>query len=148
MPMARMSTEIHIDASPEEVWDVATDLGRMGRWVTIHHGFPDGLPSDLRTGSRFRQKLKVAGTRFLVEWTATEVDGPARLSWDGAGPAGTAAHTSYTLEAANSGTRFSYRNEFTLPAGKLGKAAAKVVAGQAEKQANQSLAKLKKLVES
>ena len=60
---------------------------------------PSIPPAELKTGSRFKQTLKVAGTKFLVEWTATEVDGPGRLAWDGEGPAGTAAHTSYTLEA-------------------------------------------------
>jgi acetyl-CoA C-acetyltransferase len=146
--MARVSAAIHIDASREEVWDVATDLGRTGQWVSIHRDFPDGPPVDLRPGSRFRQTLKLAGTKFHVEWTATEVDGPDRLAWDGEGPAGSTAHTSYTLAAADGGTRFSYENEFTLPAGKLGKVAGKAVAGQAERQVNKSLAKLKELVES
>lgn len=146
--MARIDAEIHIDAPREEVWDVATDLARTGDWVSIHRGFPGGSPAELRQGSRFRQSLKVAGTRFQVEWTATEVYGPERLAWDGEGPAGTIAHTSYTLADAEGGTRFSYRNEFTLPAGKLGKAAARAVAGQAAKQADKSLARLKELVES
>jgi hypothetical protein len=34
-----------------------------------------------------------------------------------------------------------------LPAGKIGKAAARAVAGQAERQADKSLARLKELVE-
>jgi hypothetical protein len=62
-------------------------------------------------------------------------------------PPGTVAHTSYMLAAADGGTQFSYQNEFMLPAGKLGKAAARAVAGQAEKQADKSLARLKELVE-
>jgi uncharacterized protein YndB with AHSA1/START domain len=146
--MARISAVIHIDATREEVWDVATDLRRTGNWVSIHRDFPDGPPDALRSGSRFRQTLKVAGTKFHVEWTATEVDGPERLAWDGEGPAGSTAHTSYTLTPADGGTRFSYENEFTLPAGKLGRVAGSAVAGQAEKQANKSLARLKELVEA
>jgi uncharacterized protein YndB with AHSA1/START domain len=146
--MARISAEIQIDATREEVWDVATDLRRTGSWVSIHRDFPDGPPGELRPGSRFRQTLKVAGSRFHVEWTATAVDGPERLAWDGEGPAGSSAHTSYTLTAADGGTRFSYENEFTLPAGKLGQVAAKAVAGQAEKQASKSLARLKAIVEA
>ena len=146
--VARINAVIHIDAPREEVWDLATDLRRTGDWVSIHRGFPDGSPAELRAGSRFRQSLKVAGTRFHVEWTATEIDGPERLAWDGEGPAGTIAHTSYTLATVEGGTRFSYENEFTLPAGKLGKAAARAVSGQAERQANKSLARLKELVEA
>jgi uncharacterized protein YndB with AHSA1/START domain len=145
--MARVSAVIHIDAPREEVWDFATDLDRTGDWVSIHRDFPDGPPADLEAGSRFKQTLKVAGTKFHVDWTATEVDGPERLAWDGEGPAGTTAHTSYTLTSADGGTRFSYENEFTLPAGKLGQVAGKAVAGQAERQVNKSLARLKELLE-
>lgn len=146
--MARISAVIHIDATREEVWDVATDLRRTGSWVSIHRDFPGGPPGELRAGSRFRQTLKVAGTKFQVEWTATEVDGPGRLAWEGEGPAGSTAHTSYTLTDVEGGTRFSYENEFTLPAGKLGKVAGNAVAGQAGKQANKSLARLKELIEA
>jgi uncharacterized protein YndB with AHSA1/START domain len=146
--MARIKTEIHIAASPQQVWAVATDLGRMGQWVSIHHDFPGDPPETLTSGSRFEQTLKVAGVKFHVEWTASRVDGPETLVWDGTGPAGTTAHTSYTLEAEESGTRFTYENEFTLPARRIGKAAAKVVAGQAERQANASLKTLKRLVEA
>jgi uncharacterized protein YndB with AHSA1/START domain len=145
--VARISTAIQIDADSKEVWDVATDLGLMDRWVTIHHEFPDATPANLTAGSRFRQTLKVAGAKFHVEWTATEVDRPRRLVWDGKGPAGTSAHTSYTLEAAEGGTRFVYENEFTLPAGRLGKVTGNAVAGQAKKQAKDSLGRLKALVE-
>lgn len=145
--MARVSAVIHIDASPQEVWDVATDVRRMDRWVSIHHGFPEGTPEELTEGSRFKQTIRVAGVTFQVEWTATEIDGPGKLTWEGIGPAGTSAHTSYALEAEDGGTRFTFENEFTLPAGRIGKAAGKVVAGQARRQADDSLKKLKTLIE-
>lgn len=145
--MSRITTEIYIDATPEQVWEVATDLHQLEHWVTIHRAFPETPPAHVETGSRFGQKLKVAGTKFSVTWTATEVARPSRLAWDGDGPAGTTAHTSYTLEPHEGGTRFRYENEFTVPAGKAGKAAARLVARQAEKHANESLGKLKDLVE-
>jgi uncharacterized protein YndB with AHSA1/START domain len=31
-----MQTSIDINASPQAVWDIVTDLDRMGEWVTIH----------------------------------------------------------------------------------------------------------------
>jgi hypothetical protein len=146
--VARIKSVIDIAASPQEVWGVATDLGRLGEWVSIHHDFPEGPPAALIQGSRFEQTLKVAGVKFHVEWTASKVDGPETLVWDGTGPAGTKAHTSYALAPADGGTRFTYENEFILPARGIGKAAAKVVAGQAERQANASLKTLKRLVEA
>ena len=59
-----------------------------------------------------------------------------------------AQRTAYRLAAENGGTRFSYLNEFKLPAGKVGEAASQVVSGAAEREADDSLARLKQLVEA
>lgn len=146
--MANVNASINIDAPVQDVWDVATDVGRMGEWVSIHREFPESTPTDLVVGTTFKQTLSVAGTPFGVEWTATEVDGPETLAWEGKGPAGAMATTRYSLKSQNGGTHFTYENEFKLPAGKIGEAAAGVVHGQAEREAKDSLAALKQLIES
>lgn len=146
--MANVQTSIDIDAPPQRVWDVVTDLERMGEWVSIHRDFPQSPPAEVSQDTSFHQTLAVAGTPFAVEWTAVEVDSPNRLSWEGTGPAGTTARTSYSLAAENGGTRFEYENEFKLPGGELGEAAGGVVAGHAEREANDSLARLKALAEA
>jgi hypothetical protein len=145
--MANVSATIDIDAPVQDVWDVATDIRRMGEWVSIHRDFPGATPGELELGARFMQTLNVAGTPFAVEWTATEVNGPRTLVWEGAGPAGSTARTRYGLASENGGTRFTYENEFKLPAGKIGEAAAGVVKGRAEREAQDSLAALKRLIE-
>jgi ligand-binding SRPBCC domain-containing protein len=146
--MANVHATINIDAPVQDVWDVATDVGRMSEWVSIHRDFPGSTPDSVAVGTTFQQTLSVAGTPFGVEWTATEVNGPESLAWEGTGPAGTTARTRYALTSENGGTRFSYENEFKLPAGKVGEAAAGVVHGQAEREAKDSLAALKQLIES
>ena len=145
--MANVRTSIDIAASPERVWELVTDLGRLEEWVSIHRDFPTPPPAQVEKGTSFEQTLAVAGTPFAVNWTATEVDGPQRLSWQGTGPAGATARTTYSLAAADGGTRFDYDNEFKLPAGKVGEAVSGVVSGQAEREANDSLARLKALAE-
>jgi carbon monoxide dehydrogenase subunit G len=145
--MANVHTSIDIAASPQRVWDLVTDLGRMGEWVSIHRDFPEAPPTEVAQGTKFHQTLAVAGTPFTVEWTAVEVDGPGKLAWEGTGPAGTTARTVYSLAADNGGTRFGYENEFKLPGGKVGEAAGGVVSGHAEREANDSLARLKTLAE-
>ena len=145
--MARVRTSIDIAASPERVWELVTDLARLDEWVSIHRDFPTPPPAHVEEGTSFEQTLTVAGTPFSVNWTATEVDGPQRLSWQGIGPAGATAQTTYSLAAAGDGTRFDYDNEFMLPAGKVGEAVSGVVAGQAEREANDSLSRLKALAE-
>ena len=144
--MANVHTSIDIAAPVQRVWELVTDLERLDEWVSIHRDFPESPPAEVNQGTRFHQTLAVAGTPFMVEWTAVEVDDPQRLSWV-AGPAGTTARTTYSLTAENGGTRFAYDNEFELPAGELGKAASGVVSGHAEREANDSLARLKQLAE-
>ena len=145
--MANVHTSIDIAAPMQRVWDVATDLDRLGEWVSIHRDFPKAPPADVKQGTSFQQTLAVAGTPFAVEWTAAEVDGPQRILWEGTGPAGTTARTSYSLATENGGTRFEYESEFKLPAGEVGEAASRVVIGHAEREANDSLARLKQLIE-
>ena len=146
--MADVTTSIDINASAQDVWDVITDLERLGEWVSIHRDFPTAPPADVVAGTTFSQNLAVAGTPFAVDWVAVEVDGPQMLAWEGTGPAGTTARTVYRLAAENGGTRFSYLNEFKLPAGKVGEAASQVVSGAAARAADDSLARLKQLVEA
>ena len=146
--MANVHTSIDIAAPVDQVWNLVTDLKRLDEWVSIHRDFPTPPPADVREGTSFQQTLAVAGTPFAVNWTAVKVDGPQTLAWEGTGPAGTTARTTYTLEAENGGTRFGYDNDFKLPAGKVGEAVSGVVAGQAEREANDSLAKLKQLAEA
>jgi uncharacterized protein YndB with AHSA1/START domain len=145
--MANVQTSIDIAAPVQRIWELVTDLGRLGDWVTIHRDFPDAPPGEVKEGTRFNQTLAVAGTPFAVEWTAVEVDGPQRLSWEGAGPAGTTARTTYSLSGENGRTRFDYQNEFVLPAGELGEAAGGVVSGYAKREAEASLARLKQIAE-
>ena len=142
-----MSTSIEIDAPLQRVWDLATDVERLGEWVSIHRGFPSPPPAKVEQGTSFQQTLAVAGTPFTVEWTAVEVDGPRRLSWEATGPAGATARTTYLLAAAGGGTHFGYQNEFELPVGELGEAAGAVMSGHAKREADGSLARLKQLAE-
>jgi hypothetical protein len=67
----------------QSVWELMTDLERLGEWVSNHRGFPKAPPTEVNEGTTFQQTLAVAGTPFAVEWTAVEVNSPQRLSWEG-----------------------------------------------------------------
>ncbi len=146
--MANVRTSIDIEAAVHDVWELVTDLDRLSEWVSIHRDFPEPPPQQVAEGTSFRQTLAVAGTPFRVEWTAIDVDGPQRLAWEGAGPAGATARTTYSLTQQNGGTRFEYENEFRLPAGEIGEAASGVVSDYAAREADESLSRLKQLAEA
>jgi carbon monoxide dehydrogenase subunit G len=145
--MAAVNETIEIAATPEEVWAVVMDPHRLGDWVTAHKKIYDASEGALSAGDSFRQKLQVVGPSFKVKWTVVEANEPTLAVWEGEGPGGSSADVRYELAAANGGTRFDYCNNFELPGGPLA-AAAKGIAGKpATKQARESLANLKALLE-
>ena len=138
---------IDIRVPPEEVYDVIMDPRRLGDWVTIHEGLKSAPAGALRKGSRLEQSLKVAGRRFDVRWTVTEATRPSHVVWQGEGPVRTRARVAYELEPTETGTRFAYANEYELPGGRLGVLAGRAVAGRAAKETEQTLERLKALLE-
>jgi hypothetical protein len=104
-------------------------------------------PERLRKGSQLTQCLKLAGRPFKVRWTVAENDPCDRVVWEGRGPVGSRAKVVYGFEKNGEGTNFSYRNEYDLPGGALGRLAGRTVARATAREVDGSLQKLKSLVE-
>jgi|SRR3954454_6974744 carbon monoxide dehydrogenase subunit G len=148
--MSEVRAQIDIAAPPEEVYDLMLDPERLHEWVTIHRKVNHADSGAPHEGFKMDQTLCLRRKNFKVQWTLTEADRPHSATWEGKGPAGSYARTSYRLEPnGDDGTRFSYENEFKAPGGMLGAAASRVVVGGVpDREAKRSLAKLKSLVES
>lgn len=140
---------IVIEASPERVWDLIMDPTRLEEWVTTHAAVKDVGPGPVGEGDSFKQKLKLAGASFKVEWTVVEADRPRLARWTGDGPAGSNAAVLYRLADEDGKTRFDYENEFSLPGGGVGKVAGGALSkAPGSREAKKSLRRLKKLLES
>jgi uncharacterized membrane protein len=74
---------------------------------------------------------------------------PTHAEWEGRGPAHSTARIRYELSSdGDRQTEFDYTNEFTPPGGRLGNVASRVIVGAAsEREANNSLQRLKELLE-
>jgi hypothetical protein len=147
--MSVVTAQIEIAASPQEVWDFVMDPECSHRWVTIHRGLKGHSDGPLVVGYEMQQTLCLRGVKFGVDWKLEECDIPSLGVWEGRGPARSKARIENRLtETADGGTHFDYRNEFKAPMGPLGAVASKaLVGGIPEKEANASLAKLKRLLE-
>ena len=119
-------------------------------WVTIHRALKSH--SDGEPRGRLRDGADAVPARREVQRALAGRRGRrARVTPSGraAGPARSHASTEYRLTPHDGGTRFDYRNEFKAPLGPLGAMASRaLVGGVPEKEANASLAKLKKLLEA
>jgi carbon monoxide dehydrogenase subunit G len=147
--VSRVTASIEIDAPPKAVWDVVMDPDRLGDWVTIHREVDRVSDRPLKDGSTLRQELRLRHVHFHVRWKVVEAKDCELVVWDGRGPARAKAHTLYRLRPnGDGGTRFEYENEFKAPLGPLGAAvSAALVGGVPQREANATLAKLKRLIE-
>lgn len=148
--MTEVAASIEIAAPPEAIWNVIMDPRRFPDWVTIHRKLGRMDDGELREGFQVEQTLCLHHANFKVRWELAEFEAPLHAVWEGRGPAGSSARTVDDLTPLDGGrrTRFEYRNEFSNPGGFLGRIAGRVlVAGVAEREANQSLQRLKTLVE-
>jgi uncharacterized membrane protein len=94
--------------------------------------------------------MHLRGLSFQVRWKLEEVTPPTYAEWDGRGPAHSRARIRYQLsEKSHEQTEFEYTNEFTPPGGRLGTLASRVIVGAAsEREAHNSLTRLKELIEN
>ncbi len=148
--MTLVTASIDIAAPRERVFDTMLDPSRLEEWVTIHRRVVDAEDGAPHEGYEMEQTLCLRGANFKVKWKLTEHEPNVRATWEGRGPAGSYARTSYRLSDANGdGTHFEYENEFKAPGGFIGKAASRIIVGGVpQREANRSLQRLKALLES
>jgi uncharacterized protein YndB with AHSA1/START domain len=148
--MSTVKAEIEIAAPIQVVFDTILDPSRLKDWVTIHKTVKNVSANPTRKGATMEQCMVLRGVKFTVHWTLADVDNPRRAEWEGIGPAHSQARIVYALEELDENrTRFAYSNEFTPPGGRLGAVAGRViVGGTSEREARNSLSKLKALLES
>jgi carbon monoxide dehydrogenase subunit G len=146
--VTKLTRDIDIQASPDAVWDVLMDPDHLGDWVTIQDHLEEAPSGDLENGSILVQRCRVAGQRFSLRWKVVEADKPKRAVWEGEGPMGSRATVEYDLAQNGGGTHFHYTNNYRLPGGFLGKIGGAAVVGASGHEANKTLKRLKRLVES
>ena len=146
--MSKLEREIHIDASPEAVYDKLTDPNCLGEWVSVHDGIEEAPAGNVEKGDTIVQRMKVAGQKFRITWHVDEAQRPNKVVWTGDGPMGTKARATYVISKnGGEGCTFNYVNEYDLPGGPVGKLAGRAVVGASGGEADRSLEKLKTLVE-
>ena len=147
--MSVVCAEIFIAAPVEDVFELAMDPARTEEWVTISRGVAGYEGSPDSEGFTMDQKLCLRGVTFKVHWELVSVDAPHFARFEGRGPMRSKASIENRLTEQDGGTLYVYRNEFKAPFGPLGSTAQRVLAGGVpEREAQESLANLKRLAES
>src|SRR4051795_1031830 len=144
----KLEREIHIEATPEDVYAKLMDPDCLGDWVSIQDELLEAPDGDLEKGDALVQRCRVAGQKFKLSWTVESANRPHNTVWKGKGPLGSKAKVTYDLAANGGGTDFTYTNEYSLPGGPIGKLAGRAVGGASGTGADKTLERLKRLIEN
>ncbi len=146
--MAHIERSIDIEASPEAVFKVLTDLDRLPDWSTVTistHDAPDG---DLKVGDTFHQTLRVLGRNIDCDWRVTEVDPPNRIAYEATAPGGGQLRMAQHVGRQGNQSRVELDLDYDLPGGFAGELLDRAyVERRNEREAEHSLHNLKELIE-
>ncbi|MGO9488197.1 MAG: SRPBCC family protein [Solirubrobacteraceae bacterium] len=146
--MSQVTASIHIDATPERVWETVMDPDCLSQWVTIHRRLVSADPGPPEVGYKMDQQIHLRGVTLEVHWVLVDCRPGRRAVWEGRGPARSRARTEYLLAPEDGGTRFDYRNEFHPPLGPFGAIVSRaLVGGMPLREASRSLGRLKGQIE-
>lgn len=97
----RFETAISIDATPQRVWEVFSDVERWPEWTASITSVELLTPGPLAIGSKARIRQPKLPT---VVWTVTEVVDGSRFVWESRAP-GVHTVAGHYVEAEGSGAR-------------------------------------------
>ena len=104
--MAQVDVSVSSDMSPDQAWKVASDLHRIGDWLTIFGGWRSDVPPAIDEGTRVSACIKVKGFRNVIHWQVTGYDPPKCLRLSGTGRGGVRIELSLTITASHRGSTF------------------------------------------
>jgi polyketide cyclase/dehydrase/lipid transport protein len=141
--MPTVTQSLDIPATPQQVWEIATDWSRYGEWNVTHTGFPGGPPRN-DAGATFKEQITLMGMPGEASWTVTESSAPTCTVWDGQGPLGIRLGTRLELAPSDTGTTVSISISFD--GGPLAGPIGETVARSAERGALESLERLRGMI--
>jgi hypothetical protein len=108
-----MSAAIDIDASPEQVWAVLTDLDSYREWNPVFVEAGGNVAEGQRI--RLRSKHPANGRLMTVKPKITAVQPGAELRWAAGLPGFISGEHAFTLTPTDSGTRLVQSETFKGP---------------------------------
>ncbi|GAB37902.1 MULTISPECIES: type II toxin-antitoxin system Rv0910 family toxin [Gordonia] len=127
--MADVDVSVESNLSPEQAWNLASDLSRFPEWMTIFGGWRSDLPDQITVGTHVSSLIKVKGFRNVIHWTVTEYSEPETISLSGHGIGGVRIGLRMTVTKTTNGSRFHLNATLDggLLSGPIGRLVAKVI---------------------
>lgn len=137
--MGHIEATRELSANPEALWGTVSDLANWDKWFTVHEKWLQDPPATLTEGATLTAKIVMLGMANKIEWTIDSIDAPRSLVLSGTGMAGVKAQFTFTIDPAESGSKFTVLGDFegALIKGALGKAVEKDGIKQLDKTLDQ-----------
>jgi hypothetical protein len=136
--MANVDVTVASDLDAGKAWKLASDLSRIGDWLTIFAGWRSPVPEELHKGACVSSCIKVKGFRNVIHWTVTRYDEPEVLELTGRGRPGIRITLAIEISEApegQDGSKFHVVADLSggVLAGPIGKLVARVVQSEIRK---------------
>lgn len=118
--MTHIERTIQVDAPPEAVFEVLTDLDGLPDWSTITVETHDTPSEPLSPGHTFTQTLRVLGRNLDAHWEVKEVDPPHRAAYEASAPGNGWLRMTQQVQPVEGGSRVEFDIDYELPGGFLG----------------------------
>jgi len=112
--VSRIEVSVDIGASPEVVWDFASNLRRIPEWIEDTLAMLTVEPEPAQLGTVYRERSRIVGPLSQVTtWKISEFDPPRFQKHDGQVSMMAATSVSFGLEPSAAGTKFTLVFEYT-----------------------------------
>jgi uncharacterized protein YndB with AHSA1/START domain len=146
----RFSLVEWIDAPPQQVWSVATDIERMQAWMNNLVRIEVLTDGGFRPGARWREVRKMYGKEAAEEFEVRTAEPPSAFTLYVDGSKGASKRGEYLFEhrlvSENGGTRFEVDGEIS-GMGLMGKIIGPLMKGAFKKAMLKDLASMKEFIE-
>jgi carbon monoxide dehydrogenase subunit G len=145
--MTRIEKSIFINASREQVFDLAYHPERTPEWLVGMSEVRDVSPGKVGVGTTYHWTFHMAGVKLNGKTTFLEFDPPNKAVIKTEGSA--ESIWTWTYEAQGDGTLLTCAVEYTMPGAALGKIADKLIVERTNANSlEQSLKNIKSIVEA
>jgi uncharacterized membrane protein len=146
--MTRIERSIEIDQPPDAVFDVLIDLDRLPDWATNVVDTGDISETPIRTGSSFRQTVRIGGRTLDTEWRVTQLERPRQIAYAATAVGGGTLAMKQMVSAADGGSRVVLELDYEIPGGFLAHIVDRAyIERRNEREVEHSLHNLKELLE-
>jgi hypothetical protein len=106
--MITVTKDLQLTATPEDVVGFLLDLSRWEDWFVLHRTWLSPLPTEVKVGTRLKQRIRIIGVPGDISWTVTMLEAPDRIRLAGRGSARTSIDLDFHLMPTYPGTRISF----------------------------------------